>query len=79
MDSLKLLVRKNRLQFTITLFLILFTSIHIAKPSILYEQDGSFRKFGVGYRKYTVIPIWLISIFVAILSYVFISFYLAKA
>lgn len=79
MDSLKLLVRKNRLQFTITLFLILFTSIHISKPSILYEQDGSFRKFGVGYRRKTVIPIWLISIFVAILSYVFISFYLAKA
>ena len=52
--------------------------IHINKPSLLYENDGSFRKFGVGYRKKTVVPIWLISIIVALLSYVAVSFYLAK-
>tara|TARA_Y100001970_G_scaffold46342_1_gene58316 strand:+ start:168 stop:407 length:240 start_codon:yes stop_codon:yes gene_type:complete len=78
MDSLKLLVRKNRLQFAIVLFLIIFTFIHIQKPSLLYEDDGSFRQFGVGYRKKTVVPIWLISIVVALLSYVIVSFYLAK-
>lgn len=78
MDSLKLLVRKNRLQFAIVLFLIVFTFIHIQKPSLLYEDDGSFRQFGVGYRKKTVVPIWLISIVVALLSYVIVSFYLAK-
>jgi|TARA_B100000927_G_scaffold291573_1_gene294508 hypothetical protein len=78
MDSLKLLVRKNRLQFAIVLFLIIFTFIHIQKPSLLYENDGSFRQFGVGYRKKTVVPIWLISIVVALLSYVMVSFYLAK-
>lgn len=78
MDSLKLLVRKNRLQFAIVLFLIVFTFIHIQKPSLLYENDGSFRQFGVGYRNKTVVPIWLISIVVALLSYVMVSFYLAK-
>lgn len=78
MDSLKLLVRKNRLQFAIILFLIVFTFIHIQKPSLLYENDGSFRQFGVGYRNKTVVPIWLISIVVALLSYVMVSFYLAK-
>ena len=78
MDSLKLLVRKNRLQFAIVLFLIVFTFIHIQKPSLLYEDNGSFRQFGVGYRKKTVVPIWLISIVVALLSYVVVSFYLAK-
>lgn len=78
MDSLKLLVRKNRLQFAIVLFLIIFTFIHIQKPSLLYENDGSFRQFGVGYRKKTVVPIWLISIVIALLSYVMVSFYLAK-
>ena len=51
MDSLKILIRKNRLQFAIVLFLIVFTMIHINKPSLLYENDFSFRKFGVGYRK----------------------------
>ena len=78
MNSLKILIRKNRLQFAIVLFLIVFTMIHLNKPSLLYENDGSFRKFGVGYRKKTVVPIWLISIIVALLSYVVVSFYLAK-
>ena len=35
-------------------------------------------QFGVGYRKKTVVPIWLISIVVSLLSYVIVSFYLAK-
>jgi hypothetical protein len=78
MNSIKLLVRHNRLQFAIILFLILFTMIHNYKPSLIYELDGSFRKFGVGYKNNTVVPIWLISIICAILSYVAVSFYLAN-
>ena len=74
MDSLKLLVRKNRLQFAIVLFLIIFTFIHIQKPSLLYENDGSFRQFGVGYRKKTVVPIWLIAIILAIFCYLFVLY-----
>ncbi len=46
------------------------------KPSFIYENDGSFRQFGLGYKKKTVIPIWLITIILAILSYVFILYYL---
>lgn len=75
---MKLLVKHNRLQFAIILFLILFMMIHNYKPALIYERDGSFRKFGVGYKNKTVVPIWLISIICAILSYVAVSFYLAN-
>jgi hypothetical protein len=73
---LKGFVRYHKLNIVILLFIILFTSIHLIKPSLIYNKDGSFREFGVGYRHKTVIPIWAISIILAILSYVAVSYYL---
>jgi hypothetical protein len=73
---LKGFVRYHKLNVTIFLFLVLFLSIHLMKPGFIYDTDGSFREFGVGYRHKTVIPIWVISIVLAILSYVAVSYYL---
>jgi len=39
------------------------------EPNFIYNNDGSLRQFGVGFKKRTVIPLWLISIILAILSY----------
>lgn len=77
MYNLKGFVRYNKLSVAIILFLLIFTVIHITKPALLYNADGGFRPFGVGYRHKTVIPIWLISINIAILSYLAVLFYLA--
>jgi hypothetical protein len=60
----------------IIIFMIVFTSIQIAKPSILYNLDGSIRLFGVGYRNKTILPIWLLSIFIGILSYIAVMYYI---
>jgi hypothetical protein len=73
---LKGFVRYHKLNVTIFLFLILFTLVHLLKPGLVYEKDGSFREFGVGYRHKTVIPIWVVSIVLAILSYLAVSWYL---
>jgi hypothetical protein len=73
---LKGFVRYHKLNIVILLFIILFTIVHLIKPSLIYNKDGSFREFGVGYRHKTVIPIWAISIILAILSYVAVSYYL---
>ena len=43
--------------------------IHLWKPSIVYQTDGSLRPFGVGYRKKTVVPLWLVVFLLAIFSY----------
>jgi uncharacterized membrane protein YidH (DUF202 family) len=70
-------VRYHKLSIAIIIFLILFSIIHMTKPTMLYNDDGSFRQFGVGYRHKTVIPIWSVSIVIAIFSYLFVMYYLA--
>lgn len=69
-------VRKNKTNFAIALFLILFTLFHYVKPDFAYGSNGEFRVFGVGYKNKTVIPVWFISIIFAILSYLAVLFYL---
>lgn len=72
----KSFVRVNITNISILLFLILFTIIHHVKPTLLYTKDGAFRQFGVGYKQKTVVPIWLVAIFLAILCYLFVLSYL---
>jgi len=73
--SFRTVIRLYRLHFSITLFVILFTMFHFMKPGLMYNKDGSFRKFGVGVREKTVISIWIVAIVLAILCYVGVGFY----
>jgi|TARA_B100000287_G_C20280167_1_gene641663 sterol desaturase/sphingolipid hydroxylase (fatty acid hydroxylase superfamily) len=72
----RLFIRQNITSVAIVLFVILFAVIQISKPAIIYNKDGSLRQFGLASRKKTVLPIWLITIFLAILCYLFILYYL---
>ena len=56
------------------IFLILFGIINAFRPSIIYNKDLSFRRFGIGYKNKTVVPIWLFSIILAILVYVMVTY-----
>ncbi len=56
------------------IFIILFGIINAFRPSIIYNKDLSFRRFGIGYKNKTVIPIWLMSIILAILVYVLVTY-----
>ena len=67
-------VRINKLNIAIGIFIVLFTIVHITKPVFIYKNEGGFRQFGVGYRHKTVIPIWLVAIILAILSYLFVLY-----
>jgi len=55
---------------SIFIFIILFGLINAFKPSIIYNKDLSFRRFGIGYKNKTVVPIWLFAVMLAILVYV---------
>jgi hypothetical protein len=57
------------------IFLILFGIINALRPSVIYNKDLSFRRFGIGYKNKTVIPIWLFSIVLAILVYVAVTYF----
>jgi hypothetical protein len=56
------------------IFIILFGIINAFRPSIVYNKDLSFRQFGIGYKNKTVVPIWLMSIILAILVYVGVTY-----
>jgi hypothetical protein len=58
----------------IFIFIILFGIINAFRPSIVYNKDLSFRQFGIGYKNKTVVPIWLMSIILAILVYVGVTY-----
>lgn len=77
MNNLKIFIGRNKLNVSLLIFLILFFMVHYLKPSIVYDENGEFRQFGVGYRHKTVIPIWLVAIITAIFSYLFVLSYLA--
>jgi len=59
----------NHLTISILLFIVFFGIIHLGKPSIMYNQDGSLRQFGIGYRKKTVVPLWLVVILLSIFTF----------
>ena len=71
-------IRNNPVLVSIVLFIFLFASFQLLKPGFLYNKDGSLRRFGVGYRNKTILPVWLLSIILGILSYLFVRFYLSK-
>ncbi len=73
----KQFVRNNVTLVSIFLFLIVYSMIQVSKPAIFYNIDGSIRDFGVGYKNKTILPIWLLSIILGILSYIVVLYYLS--
>ena len=59
----------------IILFIGLYIAIIYGFPQLVFEEDGSIRQFGIGFRKKTIFPIWLFSIVLGILSYVAIQYH----
>ena len=69
-------IRRNITSVSIILFVILFCIVQLVEPAFLYDKDGSLRIFGLGSRNKTVIPIWFITLILAIFSYLFVLYYL---
>jgi len=72
----KTFIRENVTLCAIILFVIIFGIIQIMKPLCFYNKDGSIREFGIGYKNKTILPIWLLSIILGILCYVFVLYYI---
>jgi hypothetical protein len=68
-------IRHNKISVAILIYILLFVLINALKPAFMYNTDGSLKEFGVGYRKKTIIPVWLISIFLAIIAYFSVVYY----
>jgi len=69
-------IRKNINFFAIIIFFISFLLLNYNQPGFLYNNDGSLREFGLGHKRKTILPIWLLSIVLGILSYLLILYYI---
>ena len=61
---------------SIIVFLLLFAVIMVTKPTIIFDKNGKPREFGIGYKKKTILPLWLTVIVLAIISYLSILCYI---
>ena len=62
-------IKRNIVMFSLVVFSITYIILNLVKPNFLYNDNKTLREFGGGYRKKTVLPLWLISIVLAIFSY----------
>jgi hypothetical protein len=69
-------IKNNINTFAILIFLISFIVLNHIKPGFLYNNDGSLREFGLGHKRKTILPIWLLSIVLGIVSYLSILYYI---
>ena len=67
-------IAQNKVNVAIVLFLVMFSIFHFFKPGFAYNNEGGFRPFGLGFRNKTVVPVWVIAILFAIMSYLFVLF-----
>ena len=70
------ILRTHITSVSIVIFFILYFYLNYTKPAFLYNKDGTLREFGVGFKKKTVVPLWLITIFIAIISYFSVLYYI---
>ena len=70
-------IRRNIPSVAIVLFIVIFCVIQLVEPAFLYEKDGSLRRFGLGTKNKTVIPIWFLTFIMAVFCYLFVLYYLA--
>lgn len=69
-------IAQNKVNVAIIIFLVVFSAFHVIKPGFAYNREGGYRPFGLGFRNKTVVPIWIIAIILAILSYLFVLFWI---
>ena len=74
----KSLIKKNNIGTAIVIFLAIFIIFAYLKPHFLYAKDGSLRTFGLGKSNCTILPVWLFVIILAIMSYLFVLYYLRE-
>ena len=68
-------IRKNITAISIFIFAAIYGIIVLSKPGIMYNNDGSLREFGIGFKRKTVVPAWLLAIVLGIICYYLMLYY----
>jgi hypothetical protein len=70
-------IQKNITSSSILLFIVLYVLINYYRPSFIYNEDGSLRTFGLNSSKKSVIPVWLLTIILSLMSYLIVLYYVS--
>jgi len=70
-----LFIKKYQTLMSIILFICIYFIIQYDKPLFIYNTNGTLKQFGVGYKKKTILPIWLLSIILGIICYMIVKYY----
>ena len=69
-------ILKNINLTAIFVFLFLYIILVTLKPGLMFTKEGHIRDFGIGYKNKTVTPVWLITIILAIISYLLVHVFI---
>jgi hypothetical protein len=69
-------ILKNINLTAIIVFLFLYIILVTIKPGLMFTKEGHIRDFGIGYKNKTVTPVWLITIILAIISYLLLHVFI---
>jgi len=69
-------LRTHITSISIVIFVCVYCYLNYLKPAFIYNKNGTLREFGIGFKKKTVVPLWLITIFIAIISYFSVLYYI---
>ena len=74
-NSIRSFVTKNVTIISVSVFLLAYVTIILMKPAFIWENDR-LRQFGLGTRKKTILPLWLVVIVISILCYLGVLYYI---
>ena len=72
-------MKKHQTSSSIVLFVLVMLLIQYTQPAFMCNIDGSYKSFGLGYRNKTIVPMWLVVMLVAILSYTAVMFMINRS
>ena len=58
----------NNIKMAIIVFVIICFGIYYVKPSFIFNEDGTFKQFGLSKEK-TIYPFWLVTFIIGIIIY----------
>jgi len=58
----------NNIKMTIISFVLICFGLYYTKPSFIFNNDGTFKQFGLNKEK-TIYPFWLVSLILGIIIY----------
>lgn len=62
----------NNLQFAIFIFIIACVILYKKKSKLFFKSNGEFKDFGVGGGDKTIIPFWLVTLIIELVTYLLI-------